>query len=355
MNSSTLPSHIRYRGENFSIDIFWAFVREQLTIRDLPQWKKEIFSFYDEWFSEKDAIEVTTSGSTGPPKRMTFEKWQLVESARQTGRFLNLGSMTNSLLCLPANFIAGKLMIVRAMVFNLDLKIVKPSSSPLKEMNSKIDFVAMTPQQVFRSIEDGYSFENIGTVIIGGGPISNQLQKRIEKFPCQCFATYGMTETLTHIALKKLNGQDKSNTFTALPNINLKLDKRQCLTITAPYLKEKVRTNDVVKPHSSHTFEWLGRADNVINSGGIKIYPEQLESLIADSITGKFFLGSETDSVLGERLVLFIEGKPFSSEEQENLIEKLRSILPKFQCPKEVRFLKKIEYTKTGKVIRQAK
>ncbi|MEM6687205.1 MAG: AMP-binding protein, partial [Bacteroidota bacterium] len=235
-----------------------------------------IGDFLLDWLDEKDYVVVNTSGSTGMPKSIRLDKQAMVDSALATGDFFGLEPGNTALHCLPSNFIAGKMMLIRAMILGLSLDVVAPTSNPLQRLKKNYDFCAMVPLQVEHSFA---SLHHIKTLIVGGAPASAALVERLQDVSTKVFATYGMTETITHIAAKPLNhlSKNKKASYQTLPNIQITTDNRNCLVIAAPSItKEKISTNDVVEIISQTEFNWLGRYDNVINSGGIKLHPEQI-------------------------------------------------------------------------------
>ena len=352
MASNLIPQHYTLNGEQRNIHEFSAFVTQKLRQSNLATWEREIFLFYSEWLNTEDTITVQSSGSTGPPKQIKFKKWQLFESALQTGRYFRFNELGNLLLCLPARYIAGKLMIVRALVYGLNLIIQEPGSDPFAHLETKVDFAAVTPHQLHQAITNGSPVSKAKTLIIGGGQISTDLLTIIQELSTACYATYGMTETLTHIALQRLNGQGKSDLFTCLPGIKIRTDNRKCLVITVPFIKDEIVTNDVIERISNIQFRWLGRADNVINSGGVKIFPEQVEAQLAKLIDENFYISSIPDNALGQKLILYIEGRTPLFKEKTQLMEQMKQLLPSHHCPKEIKYIHQFEYTRTGKIIR---
>ncbi|MCF8372915.1 MAG: AMP-binding protein [Bacteroidales bacterium] len=344
---------VKLNGKTWPTDEFKHFVQDQLIHQNPESWLRDLYRFYVEWFNPDDEIIVQTSGSTGPVKNIRFNKNQLLASARQTGSFFKLDKMNNCLLCVPVGFIAGKMMVVRALVYGLDLLAVKPGSDPLVNLQHPIDFAAMTPHQVFHSLNEGRDLSKVQTLIIGGGQVSPELLVKLQNQSTACFSTYGMAETLTHIAVKRLNGPDQNNHFNCLPGIKIKSDKRNCLVISANYLPEEIVTNDMVELLSDNEFKWLGRFDNVINSGGIKIFPEQIEEKISSLIPGNHFISSSLHPALGEKVILVIEGEEPSANEKSNLFENLRKILQRHECPKEISFVERFEFTSSGKINRE--
>ena len=311
----------------------------------------EIHQFLETWFSKVDFVFVKTSGSTGIPKEIQLQKKQMLNSAIATGNYFNLKENTTALLCLPTAYIAGKMMLVRALTLGWHLDVVKSNSFPLRGIKKKYDFSAMVPLQLENAID---SVGLIKTIIVGGGVVSNQLQQKLQTISTTVFATYGMTETITHIAVKKLNNL-KNVTFNSteksyyhvLPNVKIYIDVRNCLVIKAPKVcKEVIFTNDIVRLISDTQFEWLGRFDNVINSGGIKLYPEKIEEKLAKIIENRFFVAGIPDEKLGEKLVLIIEGK-------YQKISIYNTNLSKFEIPKETYFIERFIETETKKIQRK--
>ena len=320
----------------------------------------EISHFLKNWFSENPSIDVNTSGSTGAPKTITIKKDFFINSALSTGEFLDLKEGTTTLMCLPPNYIAGKMMLVRALVLGWHLEVVSPKANPLENSDKTYDFTAMVPLQLENSLE---KIAQIKKVIVGGGVVSPQLQEKLQGVQSVVFATYGMTETVTHIAFKKLNHfsasagvKSMSSFYQLLPNVKVYKDTRNCLVIDAPRVSQEIIfTNDVVELISDRLFEWLGRFDNVINSGGIKLHPEKIEEKLSKIIAQRFFVAGIPDTLLGYKLILIVElesnnvsnFKQLFSENIKNL-----STLSKYEIPKEVRFLKAFVETETKKIQR---
>ena len=311
----------------------------------------QIGIFLQQWLDEKNWVLVKTSGSTGTPKEIQLSKEQMINSAKATGIFFKLPENTTALLCLPSNYIAGKMMLVRAMVLGWDLHIVAPEKDAITQYDNKYDFVAMVPYQVHHSIK---SLNKIKKLIIGGGTISEELNNQLQKVETEVFATYGMTETITHIAVRRINGLAKSTSYTALPDVKFSLDGRNCLVIDAPNVTdEKVITNDMVQLNSSTNFEYLGRVDNVINSGGIKLFPEQIEAKLSPFIKEPFIIASESDDKLGERLILILENASNESNEISSNISEVFQHLSTYERPKKIYTFSKFPFTETGKIKRK--
>lgn len=306
---------------------------------------KDVHYFLESWFSKTKSITVKTSGSTGTPKAILLKKEYILNSALETGKYFNAFNKTKALLCLSPTYIAGKMMLVRALTLGWHLDIVAPKSNPLENLKNTYDFCAMVPLQLQNSIP---FLSQIKQLIVGGGPVSNVLIQKIQDVTCIIYATYGMTETITHIAVKKLNNYDfHPQYFTVLNNVNIYVDTRSCLVIDASNVSDEiVVTNDVVSLISDKKFKWLGRFDNIINSGGVKLYPEKIELKLAKQIPERFFVAGLLDDVLGERLIVVVEGK-------ERAIDLNNSDLSKFEKPKDIFFVDKFVETTTEKIQRK--
>lgn len=323
-------------------------------IKEGEPYEGEIGNFLLDWLSEKDYVYVQTSGSTGKPKRIRLRKDHMIHSAISTGKFFDLPQQTTALLCLPAKYIAGKMMLVRAMVLGWHLDVVPPKANPLDQVFKRYDFSAMTPFQLDNSLSRLHLVQKL---IVGGGAVSNNLKKLVQGIRTEVYETYGMTETITHVAARRIN-DEKAQTdpvpFKVLPKIKIATDERQCLVIQAPRVsEEEIVTNDVVEILGKKTFLWKGRIDNVINSGGVKLYPEEIEYKLSNVIAHRFFVGAIPDDALGEMLVLMVES-PFSEEALRNLEEEIRkeNRLEPYEVPKKIYMVEKFEETPNGKIHR---
>lgn len=303
--------------------------------------EQAIGEFLLDWFDHKEYIEMRTSGTTGLPKVVKLEKQAMIQSALATGDFFELEPRDKALLCLPVRFVAGKMMLVRSLVLGLDLDIVTPSTEPLALNETKYDFVAMVPLQVQNSID---ALRNVKKLIIGGAKMDAALEAKLTPLKTEIYETYGMTETITHIAAKKLG----ESVFTVLPNVKIAQDDRGCLVITVPSISdEPIVTNDLVEIIRENQFIFLGRIDNVINSGGVKLIPEQIEAKLIEKLDSRFFVTGLPDPVLGEKLVLVIEG------EKQDFTSDFFDVLDKFEKPKEIVFVPKFKENENGKLLRK--
>lgn len=341
--------HSELKINGFSCD------RQRLTnigivyIKEGYPYMKRIGDFLLNWLDEKDYIELTTSGTTGLPRMVQVKKQHMVNSALLTGEYLGLKAGDKALCCLPADFIAGKMMIVRAIVLGLHIDFIEPSSIPMKFTDKIYDFGTMTPMQASKSLSE---LHRVKKLILGGSPISQDLEEKLQTINSEIYASYGMTETVSHIAIRKI-GKNESPFYRAMPHSSFEQDERNCLIINCFKVSDKqIITNDIVKLYNELEFQWLGRYDNIINSAGFKVSPESVEPKLEKYIKGKYFIGKELDPILDEKAVLFIEGK---EEKYENLLENLqndRHIL-RYEIPKNIYFVDKFITTNTGKVQRE--
>ncbi len=339
---------------------------------DYAKYSIKLQKFLQEWFSVEDYVVVKTSGSTGKPKPIQLKKEFMINSAKATGNFFDLKPKTKALCCLPVDFIAGKMMVVRALALGWHLDVVEPNSNPLKDTEEEYDFSAMVPLQVQNSIE---KLHFIKTLIIGGGEVKLSLINQLQNTSIKAYATYGMTETITHVAVQKLNHYktqvetlDKvevksRNLYKALPDVTFTQDKRDCLVIKASKISNvTIVTNDVVDLVSEKEFTWKGRFDNTINSAGIKLYPEEIEKKLASAIYQRFFVAGIPDETLGEKLVLIVEDIILSediefsrNEVERSLKQEISSLksINKYETPKEIFFTDNFLETETGKIKRK--
>ena len=333
--------HNQFKLNGFHLDredlcrVAYSFIKEG------EDFEKPVGDFLLDWFDSKSFIEMETSGTTGTPKKIMVSKQAMVDSALATGDFFDIHPGNKVLQCLPVKYVAGKMMLVRAMILGLDLEFVAPSSHPLKNNEISYDFVAMVPLQAQNSLSE---LKQVKKMIVGGAAINKTLEKQLLKLPTEVFETYGMTETITHIAARKLG----EKAFTVLPNVTISYDDRNCLVIHAPRISDEVIiTNDIVELVNENQFIFLGRMDNVINSGGIKLIPEQIEHKLANKIHERFFIASRPDTELGEKVILVIEGN------KQVFDDSLYEGLDKYEKPKESIYISNFKETTTGKVLRK--
>ncbi len=320
-------------------------------------YEQEIFAFIQDFLSPGKTIRLRTSGSTGTPRKLVVRKERMITSARMTGDFLGLKAGDKSLLALPVTYIAGKMMIVRALVLGLDLWFTRPSSTP--EIDQDYDFSALTPMQVTQLLQTGNrdKLTRIKTLLIGGGPLPHSLESRLRSLPNRIFHSYGMTETLSHIAMRRINDPGSTGWFSPLPDIFLLSGRQQNLVIYAPGIvgKKALVTHDVVEfsGKDNRLFKILGRTDYIINSGGIKILPEEIERKLESRIPFPFFIGSIPDDILGEKITLFTESGKLSPKERADIRQAVLSITDPHRRPRTAMAVYPFLYTESGKIKRK--
>ena len=307
--------------------------------------------FIAEWHSDSAYVRVQTSGSTGAPKPMLVEKRRMQNSARITCDFLGLKAGDTALLCMSLDYIAGKMMVVRSLERGLRLLAVEPSGHPLMALADRIDFAAMVPLQVWNTLqvpEERARLEAIKHLIIGGGAIDEAMAVELRAFPNAVWSTYGMTETLSHIALRRLNGPEASEWYTPFPSVSVSLTDEDCLVIDAPEVcAQQLVTNDIAELSADGRFRILGRKDNVICSGGIKIQAEEVERQLQPHLHEPFLISKRRDAKFGEIVVLLTEG---AVDEARQICER---ILTQYHRPRAYVHIDHIPLTETGKPARR--
>lgn len=309
--------------------------------------------FLEEWNSGSDRVLVHTSGSTGAPKPMWVEKRRMVASAITTCRFLGLKAGDTALLCMPLDYIAGKMMVVRAAVCGLRLIDVPPTGHPLAGLDSAPTFAAMVPMQVFNSLrvpEERRLLGHIRHLIIGGGAIDNAMVAELAGFGNAIWSTYGMTETLSHIALRRLSGPEASQWYSPFDGVRVSLSPEGCLVIDAPDVcATTLTTNDIARlAPDGRRFCIIGRKDNVICSGGIKIQAEEVERLLAPHISTPFMITKRKDPKYGEAVVLMVQ-----AQDTAEAVKACQAALPKYWQPRHIMPVSHIPTTETGKPARK--
>ena len=327
-------------------------------LEELPEFAQEAFIFCKDWLDGKDSFVQMTSGSTGTPKLQEITRQQLVASASATGAFFGVDSEFKLLCCLNPAYIAGKMMLVRALVWDCPITLVEPSANPLLGLEEQFSFVALVPLQVEAGLSEEKSrklLQSIPQVLIGGAALPHKIQQELVQQGIRAWQSFGMTETVSHIALAPIGTGELI--FQTLPGVEIGVSENQCLWIQSTMSgSAKIQTNDSIEPRSKNSFVWLGRADFVVNSGGIKLFPEQLEkkisALMSNSYPGvPYFFYGEADERLGQRLVLYVEGEQ-SALTLEVLEEELKKFLDKFEIPKQIYLLPRFKYTPSGKINR---
>lgn len=339
-----IHNRFRLNGVHYTFDelseVGYSYVKEGTA------YERTIGEFFLDWAHPSSELTLQTSGSTGKPKKMVFSKQSLVDSALATGNFFNLKVGDRALHCLSSDYIAGRMMLVRAMILGLEIDLVPPEGNPLKHNNKNYEFVAMVPLQVEKALSE---IERIGLLIVGGASLATPLKKALAKKKVLSYETYGMTETLTHIAARKIDESDQP--FSVLPGVEIESNAQGCLVIRCAHLDQKeIVTNDCVEITSPTHFQLKGRRDNIINSGGIKILPENVEKQLSTLIVNPFFVIGIPDEQLGQKAILLIEGQ--RGKTLTEAIEQFK--MEAYQKPKAIYFLPRFRYTATGKIQRKA-
>lgn len=317
----------------------------------MPGHMAQLFAFLTEWFSPSDTVTVTTSGSTGKPKTMQAEKRRMIASAIRTCDFLGLKPGDRALLCMDLKYIGAKMMVVRSIVRGLDLTVVPPSGNPLAGVDAGIDFAAFVPMQLYNMMQDGgqlAKLKHVRHIIIGGGAVSPELESRVAELDGETYSTYGMTETLSHVAMRRL-GRRGDGHYHPLGGVSLSLSPDHTLVIDAPDVcGTPIVTNDIAELCPDGGFVIVGRKDNVINSGGVKIIPEQVEAALRKHLSWPLVLTSVPDAKFGEAATLLVAATDI---DRNRLDDAVRS-LPAYHRPKHIVLLDSIPLTPNGKVAR---
>ena len=312
----------------------------------------DLYLFLEKWFDASPVITVHTSGSTGTPKELVVRKDRMMQSARLTCEFLNLQAGDTALLCMNLRYIGAMMVVVRSLVAGLNL-IVRPASGhPLSDIEEPLRFAAMVPLQVYNTLrvpEEKARLEQTDILIIGGGAVDDSLEAEMSALPTAVYSTYGMTETLSHIALRRLNGDTASKHYYPFPSVELSLSAESTLVIKAPLIcGEVLQTNDIACLYPDGSFTIAGRKDNVINSGGIKIQAEEMEKRLRPFIPVPFVVTSVPDPRLGQALTLLIAGQVDVRE----LESKLQTVLDAYHRPRHIFMTESIPQTENGKTDR---
>lgn len=334
----------RYTADNLHL------LKANADDKDSP--RQMLYQFLQEWFAESPLMPVYTSGSTGKPKKIMVGKDKMMQSARMTCEFLNLQAGDTALLCMNLRYIGAMMVVVRSLVAGLSLVVRPASGHPLADISQPLKFAAMVPLQVYNTLqnpEEKEKLEQTAILIIGGGAIDEALEEEIKHLPGAVYSTYGMTETLSHIALRRLNGASASEHYYPFSSVTLSLSSENTLVIEAPLVCDEVlQTNDIAHIYPDGSFTILGRKDNVINSGGIKIQAEEIEKLLRPYIPVPFVITSVPDHRLGQAVALLMEGQL----DRRELETSLQKILEPYYRPRYILSTDCIPQTENGKVSR---
>ena len=345
---------------------------EDLPSEQFSQNEIQTLIFCGQWLSGQKRFSVPTSGSTGQPKSVNLTRQQMAASARMTGEALHLNKGDSALVCLSSEHIAGLMMLVRGFELGLNVTVVAPAGNPFTafdfENGGHFHFTAFVPLQLQTILNSGEThlavLNRMKAILVGGAQVSATLEKTIEQVETSVYQTFGMTETVSHIALRKLNGPDKSEYYEALPGVEIRRDRRGCLTVNSTVTNnEWLATKDLVEIKSGSRFVWLGRVDHVINSGGVKVQAEKVEKVIAEALlemnqeknsNQEFFVGPLPDNTYGQIVIVVFEDVNHIQIDEKRLRAFLSKNLAKYEIPKSIYFLKSFIRTSTGKVDRKA-
>ena len=335
----------------------------------ISDYERRVLQFAHEWLSGQETFTVHTSGSTGQPKAIPLTRQQMVTSANLTCRALGIEPGNRAFVCVSVEYIAGMMMLVRGFELGLRMTIVDPVSRPLAALpiDSRFELTAMVPLQLHETLQ-GEAHERailnaMKGILIGGAPVSLALAQQVQQIEAPMYHTYGMTETVSHIALKRLNGPERSDRFIPFDGVELSLDERGCLRIVSALTRDEIlQTNDLAELYADGSFRWLGRIDNVINSGGVKVQTEKVETALEAWLLTyqggvhadrRFFVGPLPHERLGQAVVAVIEGRPFEDQTsglEATIRQQLQEMLTPYEAPRNVYFVDQLLETPTGKI-----
>lgn len=307
--------------------------------------------FVEEWNNSSPFITAHTSGSTGKPKPVLLPKKLVAESALRTVRFFNLSEKSLLYLPLSVDYIAGKMMVVRSLLSGARLLREEPTNAPLRDYNGeRISLIAVVPSQL-PSLLENPSSRLIDCMIVGGAPVDEAMAAKLRSSGIEAFETYGMTETASHVALRRLSPLP-ADLFTTLPGIKVALSEDSTLDIIFPGNKI-VRTRDIAEIHGEERFRILGRADHAIITGALKVHPAEVERKIGSlPVDRQWYVSGKKDEKWGEKVVIVVEGAPMRAEEEKGILEAIRRKISNVEMPREFIYIPQFEKTSSGKIKR---
>jgi len=355
--------YLLLNGKKFYFDEIAAYsFRNSIPLNG---YESKTLEFCRNWLTGIQEFPIQTSGSTGIPKAIHITRQQMEASARRTIRLLNLQPDDCMLACLNTEYIAGMMMLARGFIAGMKIIIVEPVGNPLAlvTLGEQIDFTSFVPMQLQTILQEMPEalpqLNQMKGILVGGAPVNPQLQRELQSIKSPIYHTYGMTETASHIALRRLNGPDATDYYEVLENINVGINRRGCLTIKGDITNnELLVTNDIAELLTPTRFRWIGRADNTINTGGVKVQVEKIELAVAGALIDwnnapRSFVASQPDELLGEKVVLILEGKPLAANKEAELLHNLSKFLKKFELPKVLYYSPAFAETATGKLSRR--
>ncbi|HEX8329695.1 MAG TPA: AMP-binding protein [Hymenobacter sp.] len=357
---TALPTSLLLNGREFT----YAAIREYPAQLDAPVngYEAKVLDFVRQWLNGTQEFGLTTSGSTGTPQPITLRRRQLEASARRTADFFDLGPGDRALVCLNCEYIGGMMMLVRGLERNMHLTVVEPQGNPLDLVpaDAEFDFAAFVPLQLRALLAAGQvpRLNAMKAILVGGATVDATLGTAIQGLRAPVYHTYGMTETCSHVALRRLNGPQTNTAYRVLSGIAAGQDERGCLTLRGDVTDDQlIITNDQVNLLDAHTFEWLGRADFVINSGGVKVPAEKVELVLDVALaeigeSRRCFVAGQPNERLGQAVTAFIEGSPLSEEVEKQLQALLAERLSRYEQPKQLVYVPEFAATANGKLDR---
>ena len=360
--SKNLPTAVLLNGREFSYKSIQQTPNPHTTLNG---YEARVLELLRQWLTGAHEFGLRTSGSTGQPQLIVLKRRQLAASARRTGDFFDLGPGDRALVCLNCEFIGGKMMLVRGLERDMHLTIVEPHADPFDYVpaNAKFDFAAFVPLQLRAMLAANRAsrLNEMRAILIGGAGVEPSLLAELQKqLTVPVYLTYGMTETASHMALRRLNGPQASPHYRVLPGLHLGQDERGCLTVRGDVTDDQlVVTNDRITLLDKHTFDWLGRADFVINSGGVKVQAEKVEQVLDVALaelnqSRRAFVAGRPDERLGQAVTAYLEGAPLPATTEERLLALLRERLERYEQPRSVAYVAAFKSTASGKLDRAA-
>jgi O-succinylbenzoic acid--CoA ligase len=362
MPSPNLPTSLLLNGREFSYD---SLQQSPSPHTALNGYEAKVLELLRQWLLGAQEFGLRTSGSTGQPQLIVLKRRQLAASARRTGDFFDFGPGDRALVCLNCEFIGGKMMLVRGLERHMHLTIVEPHADPFEYVapDARFDFAAFVPLQLRAMLAAGRAnrLNKMRAILIGGAGVEPSLLAELRaELTVPVYLTYGMTETASHMALRRLNGPHASAHYRVLEGLHLGQDERGCLTVRGDVTDDKlIVTNDRIELIDKHTFDWLGRVDFVINSGGVKVQAEKVEQVLDVALaelgqTRRAFVAGRPDERLGQAVTAYVEGAPLGPEAEQHLLGLLRERLDKYEQPRAVVYVPAFKSTASGKLDRAA-
>ena len=361
MSSPNLPTSLLLNGREFSYE---AIQQTPDPHASLNGYEARVLELLRQWLTGAQEFGQRTSGSTGEPQLIVLKRRQLAASAARTGDYFDLGPGDRALVCLNCEYIGGKMMLVRGLERNMHLTVVEPHADPFTEVSdeAEFDFAAFVPLQMSAMLAAGRAprLNKMRAILVGGAGVAPSLLHQIEQLTVPVYLTYGMTETASHMALRRLNGPEASPHYRVLPGLHLGQDKRGCLTVRGDVTDDAlIVTNDRIELLDKHTFDWLGRVDFVLNSGGVKVQAEKVELVLDVALaevgeSRRAFVAGRPDERLGQAITAYLEGPSLAPATEARVLDLLRARLGQYEVPRALVYVPAFQTTASGKLDRAA-